>query len=74
MPCWYFILIQTSHKQRGRLLRDAMKTMGFDDLVLVAPLPDQCVYAGGNQISAPAAERRWKSAASVDTLGRALDG
>jgi tRNA/rRNA methyltransferase len=68
-----FVLINTSHAGNVGAAARAMKTMGFDDLVLVAPRWPN-VLRGGNH---PARQRRPGCAGQrriVATLDEALDG
>jgi tRNA/rRNA methyltransferase len=69
-----FVLIQTSHAGNVGAAARAMKVMGFDDLVLVAPRwPD--VLARTETIErASGATDVLRKARTVDTLDEALDG
>ena len=69
-----FILIHTSHAGNVGACARAMKTMGFDDLVLVAPRwPDVLRHEEGIQRASGATDLL-ERARIVDTLEEALDG
>jgi tRNA/rRNA methyltransferase len=64
-----FILIQPSHAGNVGAAARAMKVMGFDDLVLVAPRWDD-VLGARKPSSAPAARRRADKARIVERWTR----
>ncbi|HMC15999.1 MAG TPA: RNA methyltransferase, partial [Albitalea sp.] len=69
-----FILIETSHPGNVGAAARAMKVMGFDDLVLVAPR-DPGVLAHPDALAmASGATELLARASVVDTLADALDG
>ena len=69
-----FILLQTSHAGNVGAAARAIKVMGFDDLVLVAPRwPDVLVHPEAVQRASAAADVLAK-ARVVATLDEALDG
>ena len=69
-----FILIQTSHAGNVGATARAMKTMGFDDLVLVAPRWDNVLRREETIQRASGALDVLKNARIVATLDEALDG
>ena len=69
-----FILIQTSHAGNVGAVARAMKTMGFDDLVLVAPRWPNVLRREETIQRASGALDVLKNARIVDTLDEALDG
>ncbi|HSO44055.1 MAG TPA: TrmH family RNA methyltransferase, partial [Rhodoferax sp.] len=69
-----FILINTSHAGNVGAAARAMKTMGFDDLVLVAPRWANVLNREETIQRASGATDVLKKARIVATLGEALDG
>jgi tRNA/rRNA methyltransferase len=69
-----FILIQTSHAGNVGATARAMKTMGFDDLMLVAPRWDNVLRREETIQRASGALDVLKNARIVATLDEALDG
>lgn len=69
-----FILIQTSHAGNVGGAARAMKVMGFDDLVLVAPRDRQVAAAPEAIAMASGATDVLAAARVVDRLDEALDG
>jgi len=69
-----FILIQTSHAGNVGAAARAMKTMGFDDLVLVAPRWPNVLRREETIQRASGALDVLKNARIVNTLDEALDG
>ena len=69
-----FILIQTSHAGNVGAAARAMKTMGFDDLVLVAPRWPNVLRRDETVQRASGALDVLKNARIVATLDEALDG
>jgi tRNA/rRNA methyltransferase len=69
-----FILINTSHAGNVGAAARAMKTMGFDDLVLVAPRWANVLNREETIQRASGALDVLKNARIVDTLDEALDG
>ncbi len=69
-----FILIQTSHAGNVGAAARAMRTMGFDDLVLVAPRWANVLRQGETIQRASGALDVLAKARIVDTLDDALDG
>ncbi len=69
-----FILIQTSHAGNVGAVARAMKTMGFDDLVLVAPRWPNVLRRDETIQRASGALDVLKNARVVATLDEALDG
>jgi len=69
-----FILIHTSHAGNVGAAARAMKTMGFDDLVLVAPRWPNVLRRDETIQRASGATDVLKNARIVDTLDEALDG
>ncbi len=69
-----FILIHTSHAGNVGAAARAMKTMGFDDLVLVAPRWPNVLRREETIQRASGALDVLKQARLVDTLDEALDG
>jgi tRNA/rRNA methyltransferase len=69
-----FILIQTSHAGNVGATARAMKTMGFDDLVLVAPRWSDVLQREETIQRASGADDVLAKARVVDTLDEALDG
>ncbi|MES2944924.1 MAG: RNA methyltransferase [Pseudomonadota bacterium] len=69
-----FILIQTSHAGNVGAAARAMKVMGFDDLVLVAPRWANVLRREETIQRASGALDILKNARIVDTLDEALDG
>ncbi|GAB3362483.1 MULTISPECIES: RNA methyltransferase [Giesbergeria] len=69
-----FILIQTSHAGNVGAAARAMKTMGFDDLVLVAPRWPNVLRREETIQRASGALDVLKNARIVETLDEALDG
>lgn len=69
-----FILIQTSHAGNVGACARAMKTMGFDDLVLVAPRWPNVLRREETIQRASGALDVLKNARIVQTLDEALDG
>lgn len=69
-----FILIQTSHAGNVGAAARAMKTMGFDDLVLVAPRWANVLRREETIQRASGALEVLAKARIVDTLDEALDG
>lgn len=69
-----FILIQTSHAGNVGAAARAMKTMGFDDLVLVAPRWPNVLRREETVQRASGALDVLKNARIVDTLDEALEG
>lgn len=69
-----FVLIQTSHAGNVGAAARAMKVMGFDDLVLVAPRWDDVLTRPEAIERASGATDILKNARSVATLQEALDG
>ena len=69
-----FILIQTSHAGNVGAAARAMKVMGFDDLVLVAPRWDDVLQREETIQRASGAIDVLERARIVDTLDEALDG
>ena len=69
-----FILIQTSHAGNVGGAARAMKTMGFDDLVLVAPRWANVLRREETTQRASGANDVLANARIVDTLEEALDG
>jgi tRNA/rRNA methyltransferase len=69
-----FILIQTSHAGNVGAAARAMKTMGFDDLVLVAPRWPNVLRREETIQRASGALDVLANARIVDTLDEALDG
>ncbi|NMM76139.1 rRNA methyltransferase [Rhodococcus sp. SRB_17] len=69
-----FILIQTSHAGNVGAAARAMKTMGFDDLVLVAPRWPNVLRREETIQRASGALDVLRNARIVDTLDEALDG
>ena len=69
-----FILIQTSHAGNVGAAARAMKTMGFDDLVLVAPRWTNVLRREETIQRASGALDVLERARIVDTLDEALDG
>ena len=69
-----FILIQTSHAGNVGATARAMKTMGFEDLVLVAPRWDNVLRREETIQRASGALDVLKNARIVATLDEALDG
>ncbi|XAH22275.1 RNA methyltransferase [Xylophilus sp. GW821-FHT01B05] len=69
-----FILIQTSHAGNVGAAARAMKTMGFDDLVLVAPRWDNVLRREETIQRASGALDVLRNARIVATLDEALDG
>jgi tRNA/rRNA methyltransferase len=69
-----FILIQTSHAGNVGATARAMKTMGFDDLVLVAPRWANVLRREETVQRASGANDVLDKARIVDTLEEALDG
>ena len=69
-----FILIQTSHAGNVGAAARAMKVMGFDDLVLVAPRWDNVLRREETIQRASGALDVLKNARVVPTLDEALDG
>src|ERR1035437_6575844 len=69
-----FILIQTSHAGNVGATARAMKTMGFGDLVLVAPRWDNVLRREETIQRASGALDVLKNARIVATLDEALDG
>ena len=69
-----FILIQTSHAGNVGAVARAMKTMGFDDLVLVAPRWPNVLRREETLQRASGALDVLKNARIVATLDEALDG
>ena len=69
-----FILIQTSHAGNVGAAARAMKTMGFDDLVLVAPRWANVLRRDETIQRASGALDVLEKARIVDTLDEALDG
>lgn len=69
-----FILIQTSHAGNVGATARAMKTMGFDDLVLVAPRWANVLRREETIQRASGALDVLNNARIVDTLDEALDG
>ena len=69
-----FILIQTSHAGNVGAVARAMKTMGFDDLVLVAPRWPNVLRREETVQRASGALDVLKNARIVATLDEALDG
>ena len=69
-----FILIQTSHAGNVGATARAMKTMGFDDLVLVAPRWPDVLQREETIQRASGADDVLAKARVVDTLDEALDG
>jgi len=69
-----FILIHTSHAGNVGATARAMKTMGFDDLVLVAPRWANVLRREETIQRASGALDVLKNARIVDTLDEALDG
>jgi tRNA/rRNA methyltransferase len=75
MPCTTrFILIQTSHAGNVGAAARAMKVMGFDDLVLVAPRWDNVLRREETIQRASGAQDVLKNARIVATLDEALEG
>ncbi len=73
-PSTRFILIQTSHAGNVGATARAMKTMGFDDLVLVAPRWANVLRREETLQRASGALDILKNARIVATLDEALDG
>ncbi len=73
-PSTRFILIQTSHAGNVGATARAMKTMGFDDLVLVDPRWDNVLRREETIQRASGALDVLKNARIVATLDEALDG
>lgn len=69
-----FVLIQTSHAGNVGAAARAMKVMGFDDLVLVAPRWDNVLRREETIQRASGALDVLKNARIVQTLDEALDG
>ena len=69
-----FVLIQTSHAGKVGAAARAMKTMGFDDLVLVAPRWPNVLRREETIQRASGALDVLANARIVDTLDEALDG
>ena len=69
-----FILIQTSHAGNVGATARAMKTMGFDDLVLVTPRWPNVLRREETIQRASGANDVLNKARIVDTLDDALDG
>jgi tRNA/rRNA methyltransferase len=69
-----FILINTSHAGNVGAAARAMKTMGFDDLVLVAPRWANVLNREETILRASGALDVLKNARIVETLDEALDG
>ena len=69
-----FVLIQTSHAGNVGAAARAMKTMGFDDLVLVAPRWPNVLHREETIQRASGALDVLANARIVDTLDEALDG
>jgi len=69
-----FILIQTSHAGNVGAAARAMKVMGFEDLVLVAPRWDDVLSRQETLDRASGAVDVLKNARQVATLDEALDG
>ena len=69
-----FILIQTSHAGNVGAAARAMKTMGFDDLVLVAPRWPNVLRREETIQRASGALDVLEKCRIVDTLDEALDG
>src|SRR4051794_4023509 len=69
-----FVLIQTSHAGNVGAAARAMKVMGFDDLVLVAPRWDDVLRRDEAIQRASGAIDVLKQARIVATLDEALDG
>ena len=69
-----FVLIQTSHAGNVGAAARAMKTMGFDDLVLVAPRWSNVLRREETIQRASGALDVLANARIVDTLDEALDG
>src|SRR5574343_697727 len=69
-----FILIQTSHAGNVGAAARAMKTMGFDDLVLVAPRWSNVLRREETIQRASGALDVLEKCRIVDTLDEALDG
>jgi tRNA/rRNA methyltransferase len=69
-----FILIQTSHSGNVGAAARAMKVMGFDDLVLVAPRWPDVLQRQETIDRASGAVDVLQKARTVDTLDDALDG
>ena len=69
-----FILIQTSHAGNVGATARAMKVMGFDDLVLVAPRWPNVLRREETIQRASGANDVLARARIVDTLDEALDG
>jgi len=69
-----FVLIQTSHAGNVGATARAMKTMGFTDLVLVAPRWDNVLRREETIQRASGALDVLKNARVVETLDEALDG
>ena len=74
MPTTRFILIQTSHSGNVGAAARAMKVMGFDDLVLVAPRWPDVLARTETLERASGATGVLKKARIVATLDEALDG
>ena len=82
LPCYFavtplktrFILINTSHAGNVGAAARAMKVMGFDDLVLVAPRWANVLRREETIQRASGALDVLKNARIVDTLDEALDG
>ena len=69
-----FVLIQTSHAGNVGAVARAMKVMGFDDLVLVAPRWANVLRREETIQRASGANDVLAKARIVDTLDEALDG
>ena len=74
-PARRFVLVGTSHAGNVGAAARAMKVMGFDDLVLVAPrFADVLQRAGGDRAWPAARSTCSQRARVVGTLAEALDG
>ncbi|MDO8280167.1 MAG: TrmH family RNA methyltransferase, partial [Burkholderiaceae bacterium] len=69
-----FVLINTSHAGNVGAAARAMKTMGFDDMVLVAPRWDNVLRREETIQRASGALDVLRNARIVETLDEALDG
>lgn len=69
-----FILVETSHPGNVGAAARAMKVMGFDDLVLVAPRDRLMAQAADAVAMASGATDVLQQARVVETLAEALDG
>eukprot|EP01036_Dinobryon_divergens_P006417 gene6416-8520_t len=74
LPATRFVLINTSHAGNVGAAARAMKTMGFDDLVLVAPRWANVLRREETIQRASGALDVLNNARIVDTLDEALDG